>query len=349
MTIVKTTNPKPKPISPLGFGRYFTDHMIIMEYDSGMWDEPQVVPYASFSLDPSTAVFHYGQGIFEGLKAYKANDGGTRLFRPLENLKRMNDSANRLCIPSFDEEKIFDALIQLLKLDVGWIPSEEGTSLYIRPAIIALDNSLGVHPSHKYLFFIILSPVGAYYADGFGTVKLFVEERYVRASKGGTGGHKVIGNYAASLKAAADASQEGYAQVMWLDAKEHKYIEEVGSMNIFFVFDGKLITPSLSGSILPGITRSSIIELAKSKGINVAERPIAIDEIVASVESGKCAEIFGTGTAAVVSPVGAFMYKDKEYTVGDGKTGKMAKSFFDELTGIQTGRIKDKFGWSVKI
>ena len=340
---------KTKPQGALGFGKHFTDHMLIMEHDDGKWGEPQIVPYASLSLDPSSAVFHYGQGVFEGLKAYKSKDGEIRLFRPFDNFKRLNNSADRLCIPNFNEDKVYKALIELLKLDADWIPTEEGTSLYIRPSIIALDNSLGVHPSQKYLFFIILSPVGAYYSDGFGAVKLFVEEKYTRAAKGGTGECKVIGNYAGSLKASFDASQKGYAQVMWLDAKEHKYIEEVGSMNIFFVFDNQLVTPALAGSILPGITRSSVIELAKAKNIKVVERHIAIDEIVAGVQKGVCTEIFGTGTAAVVSPVGAFMYKNKEYKVGDGKTGKTAKSFFDELTGIQTGRVADNFGWSVKI
>ncbi|MCL2370014.1 MAG: branched-chain amino acid aminotransferase [Firmicutes bacterium] len=349
MKIKKIAKPKTKPQGVLGFGKYFTDHMVVMEYDNGKWEDPQIMPYAPLSLDPSTCVFHYAQGIFEGLKAYKAEDGSVRLFRPRDNFRRMNDSASRVCIPSFDENKIYDALIELIKLDVDWIPSEQGTSLYIRPSIIAIDNTLGVHPSHKYLFFIIMCPVGAYYASGFGAIKLFVEEQYIRAAKGGTGGHKVIGNYAASLKAASNATARGYAQVMWLDAKEHKYIEEVGSMNIFFVFGNELITPALSGSILPGITRLSVIELAKSKGWKVTERPISIDEVVKGVSSGKCSEIFGTGTAAVISPVGAFLYNGKEHIVGDSKTGKVASSFFDELTGIQTGKITDKFGWSIKI
>jgi len=344
------TSLKQKPDGPLGFGKYFTDHMVTMEFVGGKWEPPQIVPYEPLSLEPSTAIFHYGQGIFEGLKAYKNTDGELRLFRTMDNLSRLNDSAERLCIPKVDTKIVYDALVALLKLEADWIPTEEGTSLYIRPSIIALDNALGVRASQNYLFFIILSPVGAYYEKGFSPIKLFVEEYYSRAAKGGTGDKKVIGNYASSLKAASIASINGYAQVMWLDANEHKYIEEVGAMNICFVMEGnKLVTPALTGSILPGITRKSVLELAKANGMVIEERLISIDELVLAAKSGKCTEIFGTGTAAVISPVGAFCYKGEEISVGGGKLGEITQKIYRELTGIQTGKLEDRFGWSIKI
>ena len=346
--ITKTTTPKVKPENPLGFGKYFTDHMVTMEYLEGKWAAPEIVPYSPFSLDPSTAIFHYGQGIFEGLKAYKDSKGKIRLFRTLDNLNRLNDSAERLCIPKIDTRVVYDALVELIKLDADWIPTDEGTSLYIRPSIIALDNALGVRASQNYLFFIILSPVGAYYEKGFSPIKLYVEENYSRAAKGGTGDKKVIGNYAASLRAAADAATKGYSQVMWLDANEHKYVEEVGAMNICFVMDGnKIITPALTGSILPGITRRSVLELAAANGFTVEERLVSIDELVNAAKSGKCTEIFGTGTAAVISPVGAFCYKGEEISVNAGKLGDITQKIYTELTGIQTGKVEDRFGWSI--
>jgi len=349
MKIVKAKKAKAKPQGALGFGKYFTDYMLTMEYADGRWGEPQIVPYSPFLLEPSTSVFHYGQAIFEGLKAYKDADGGVRLFRPMDNLARMNNSGDRMCIPPIDTDAVYGALVELIKLEAGWIPDEQGTSLYIRPSIIALDNTLGVHAAAKYLFFVILSPVAAYYAAGFNPIKLYVEQKYTRAAAGGTGSHKVIGNYAASIKAAALAAQKGYAQVMWLDAKERRYIEEIGSMNIFFVMNGALVTPALTGSILPGITRLSVMELARAKGMEVIERDITIDEVVAGIKSGACTEIFGTGTAVVISPVGALYYNEEEIAVGDGSTGRLSSEFFDELTGIQTGRVEDKFGWSKRI
>ena len=348
--ITKTPTPKVKPQNPLGFGKYFTDHLVTMEYVDGKWETPQIVPYSPFSLDPSTAIFHYGQGIFEGLKAYKDAEGSIRLFRTMDNLNRLNDSAHRLCIPQVDTKIVYEALVELIKLDADWIPTDEGTSLYIRPSIIGIDPALGVRASSRYIFFIILSPVGAYYEKGFSPIKLFVEENYSRAAKGGTGDKKVIGNYAASLKAAADAAEKGYSQVLWLDSNEHKYVEEVGAMNICFVFEGnKIVTPALTGSILPGITRRSILELASANGMAVEERLVSIEELVNGVKSGKCSEIFGTGTAAVVSPVGAFSYKGEEISVNGGKLGEITLKLYKELTGIQTGRIEDKFGWSIKI
>lgn len=345
LKIIKTKTPKAKPVGALGFGKYFTDHMFIMEYENGEWKNARIQPYAPFQLEPSCSVFHYGQAVFEGTKAYKNEKGEIRLFRVRDNFKRMNESSDRICIPPVDVEFVTDALKKLVLLDEDWIPTDEGTSLYIRPSIIATENALGVHAAHNYIFFIILSPVGAYYANGLQPVRLYVEENYVRAARGGTGHHKVVGNYAASLKAGEKANSLGYDQVMWLDAKEHKYVEEVGSMNIFFVFDDKVRTPALLGSILPGITRRSVIELLKSKGIEVEECEVAVKDVVEGAQNGKLKEVFGTGTAAVISPVGDFGYQQKDFVVGDGSMGALSKQVYDELTGIQTGKVEDKFGW----
>lgn len=349
LEVIKKEKTGKLPEGPLGFGKHFTDHMFVMEYAGGEWGKARIQPYAPFSLDPSTSVFHYGQAVFEGTKAYKNKAGEIRLFRPRDNLIRMNESCARICIPPVPVDFVLDALKKLVLLDEAWIPTDEGTSLYIRPTVIATETALGVHAAHNYLFFIILSPSGAYYAHGLEPVRLYVEENYVRAARGGTGHHKVVGNYAASLLAGEKAEKLGYDQVMWLDAKEHKYVEEVGSMNIFFVLDGKLLTPALMGSILPGITRRSVLELAREHGMPVEEREIAIAEIVEGAKSGALTEVFGTGTAAVISPVGDFGYKGEDYVVNGGKMGKVARMFYDELTGIQTGRIPDTHGWSVRI
>ncbi len=346
LKIELTKNPKTKPSGALGFGKYFTDHMFVMEYENGKWDNARITPYAPFMLDPSTSVFHYGQAVFEGTKAYKDANGEIRLFRTRDNLNRMNDSSARICIPPIDVDFVLDALKKLVLIDSDWIPSSDGTALYIRPSIIATETALGVHAAKNYIFFIILSPVGAYYAHGLAPVGLYVEEEYVRAAKGGTGHHKVVGNYAASLLAGEKANKLGYDQVMWLDAKEHRFVEEVGSMNIFFVLDGKVVTPALVGSILPGITRKSTIELLKANGYDVEERLIDINEIVDGVKNGKCTEIFGTGTAAVISPVGHFNYRNKDYVVANGKMGKISAFVYEQITGIQTGKIADTFGWS---
>lgn len=345
LKIIETAKKKQKPVATPKFGTCFTDYMFVMEYENGEWKNARIQPYGPFSLDPSTSVFHYGQEVFEGMKAFKNDKGEIRIFRPWENFKRMNNSCERVCIPKIDEKFVLSALEKLVMLEKDWIPTEKGTALYIRPAVIATDPALGVHAAHNYIFFIILCPVGAYYAHGLEPVKLFVEKEYVRACKGGTGHHKVGGNYAASILSGERAAQMGYDQVMWLDGKERKYVEEVGSMNIFFCIDGKVVTPELGGSILPGITRKSVIELLRSRGLSVEERVIAIDEIVAAAKSGALTEIFGTGTAAVISPVGQFMYDGTEYVVGGGKMGTIAKEVYDELTGIQTGKVEDKFGW----
>lgn len=345
-----TKNPKPRPTdeSQLGFGKVFTDHMFIMDYTVGQgWHDARIVPYGPIPLDPSASVFHYGQEVFEGLKAYKTADGTIQLFRPDENYKRLNSSNERLCIPQLDEDFCVEATKKLVEIDKDWIPSKEGTSLYIRPFIIGCEPVLGVHPANNYMFIIILSPVGSYYASGLAPVKIYVEPNYVRAVRGGIGYAKTGGNYAASLKAQQDA--EGYSQVLWLDGVERKYIEEVGAMNVFFVIGDEIVTPMLQGSILPGITRKSCIELLKDWGYNVAERRLSIDEVEQAAKSGLLKEMFGTGTAAVVSPVGELKYKDDIIKIGDNKIGEITQKLYDEITGIQLGKREDKRGWTSKL
>jgi branched-chain amino acid aminotransferase len=347
LTITKTQNPKPKPDSSnLGFGNVFTDHMFNMDYDEGKgWYNPRIEPYAPLRMDPATMVLHYGQGIFEGLKAYRTADGKIQLFRPRENFKRLNYSASKLCIPQFDEALVLDALKQLIKLENQWVPDAPGTSLYIRPTIIATDPFLGVRASKTYRFFIILSPVGAYYPEGFNPVKILVTREHVRAVRGGLGDTKTMANYAASLLAGEKAHKEGYTQVLWLDGVEQKYIEEVGSMNICFVIDGQLVTPVLNGSILPGITRDSVIRLAHHWGIPASERKITIDEVLTAHAAGRLNEIFGSGTAAVISPVGELKFENKVITISEGKVGPMAEKFFNAIMDIQYGRAEDPLGW----
>lgn len=350
--ITKTTSPKQKPAdeSKLGFGIYYTDHMFIMNYDDGEgWHDARIVPYAPIPLDPAAMCLHYGQEVFEGLKAYKAADGGINLFRPEKNMARLNVSNERLCIPLIDEEFCVEAIMKLVEVDKDWIPSRPGTSLYIRPFIFAVDPHVGVHPAKHLMFVIILSPVGGYFANGLSPVDIYVEQNYVRAVRGGMGFTKTAGNYAASLKAQADAEKIGYSQVLWLDGVERKYIEEVGAMNIFFVIGDEVVTPELSGSILSGITRMSTIELLRSKGYKVSERRISIDELYEAHDKGELKESFGTGTAAVISPIGAFIWNGRKITVADGGIGKISQMLYDTITGIQSGRIKDEFGWVKKI
>ncbi len=332
----------------LGFGVHFTDHMLVMSYREGEgWHEPVIKKYGDFSLDPAAMALHYGQAIFEGLKAYRGKDDRIILFRPADNLHRMNDSATRMCMPKIPVDEVLAAMEKLLDIERDWVPGAAGASLYIRPTMIASEAALGVRPAREYLFFIILSPVGAYYPEGFNPVKIYVTDNYVRAVKGGVGNVKTAGNYAASIMAALEAKEKGYTQVLWLDAIERKYVEEIGTSNIFFMINGELVTPALSGSILPGITRDSVIKLAGSWGIKVTERPIAIDEVIAALEDGSLQEIFASGTAAVISPVGALNYKGKEYPVNSEKTGPFAQRLFDELQGIQFGDREDQFGWRV--
>ena len=343
--ITLTEHKKEKPQGKLGFGKYFTDHMFVMDYNGTEWVNARIQPYQDLHLAPSASVLHYAQGVFEGAKAYKNAKGEIRLFRLNDNLDRMCDSADRLCMPTFDKQFVYDAIKQLIFIDEDWIPTEAGTALYIRPTMIATEAALGVHASKTYCLYVIVSPAGAYYERGLAPVKLLVEESYVRAAKGGTGGHKVIGNYAASMKAGDNAHKKGYDQAMWLDAKYHRYVEEVGAMNIFFVVDGVVYTPALRGSILPGITRRSVIALLKSHGIKVRECNVDIRKIAEAADNGTLNEIFGTGTAAVISPVGLFGYRGKDYVVNGGEMGEISKMIYVELTGIQSGNYPDKFGW----
>jgi len=345
VTRAQTNRTRPKD-ADLGFGQVFTDHMFVMEYSEGKgWHDPQIMPYADFSVSPAAMVFHYGQAIFEGLKAYKTSDGKISLFRPRDNFERMNRSAKGMCIPPIDIDFVMDALKQLIRLEEKWIPETLGTSLYVRPTIIATDPFLGVRASFTYKFFIILSSVGAYYAEGLNPVKIWVAKDYVRAAKGGVGEFKTAGNYAASLIASEKAKKDGYAQVLWLDAIERKYIEEVGAMNIFFLMDDELVTPNLTGTILPGITRYSVISLAKKWGMNMSERKISIDEVFEAHKEGKLTEVFGSGTAAVISPVGEIRYGDKVISIGDGTPGETSMKFYNALTDIQYGKAEDSENW----
>jgi branched-chain amino acid aminotransferase len=347
LTITKADQLKTKPDdAKLGFGSIFTDHMFNMDYNpQDGWHNPRIEPYASIDMDPATMVLHYGQAVFEGLKAFRTDSGAIQLFRPKDNCKRLNNSSRLICIPEIDEALVLDALKQLLVIEKNWVPSAPETSLYIRPTIIAMDPFLGVRASDTYRFFIILSPVGAYYPEGFNPVKIMVAKNHVRAVRGGVGEAKTAGNYAASLYAADQAHKQGYTQVLWLDGIEQQYIEEVGAMNIFFVIDDELITPMLSGSILSGITRDTVIALAKMWNLKVAERKISIAEVMDAHASGKLKEIFGSGTAAVISPVGELNYNETVITVGDGKVGPVANKFYKAISDIQYGKAQDPAGW----
>lgn len=333
----------------LAFGRNFTDHMFLMKWSSEEgWHDAEICPYQDFHLDPAAMVFHYGQAIFEGMKAYRGKTNDIFLFRPRDNFARMSLSAQRLCMPHLAEEKVLSGLRALLYLDQDWVPSVPGASLYIRPFMIATEPMLGVKPSASYYFAIIMCPVGAYYAEGFNPTKIFVSEKYARAVPGGVGEAKAAGNYAASLLASEEAKKEGYTQVLWLDACERRYIEEVGTSNIFFCINDELVTPKLGGSILSGLTRNSVLTLAHDWDMKVSERRITIDELLQGCKDGSVQEAFATGTAAVISPVGELCYKGEKCLINGGKTGKMAKKFFDELQMIQFGEKKDLHNWSMK-
>jgi len=342
--------PKPKDESQLGFGKIFADHFFIVEYDSEKgWHNASIEPLRPLSLDPASMCLHYGQEIFEGMKAYKGKDDSIYLFRPEENISRMNRSAERLCMAQIDNDLFMEGLKKLVLLEKNWIPHDTGTSLYIRPTMIATEPALGVHPSSQYIFYIIVGPVGAYYPEGFGPTKIYVSEKYVRAAQGGVGDCKAAGNYAASLYASQEALKMGYTQVLWLDARERKYVEEVGTSNIFFVVGDDLVTPPLSGSILSGITRNSVMRLAESWGINVLEKQLSIDELLSLNAEGTLKEIFASGTAAIVSPVGQIHYGGKDYVIGDGNTGPLTEKLYNEILQIQYGEKEDPFGWRVKI
>ncbi|MCD7946320.1 MAG: branched-chain amino acid aminotransferase [Clostridiales bacterium] len=348
--LTKTPKEKPTDESALGFGKIFTDHMFLMNYTDGQgWHDARIAPYGPIALDPSAMVLHYAQEVFEGMKAYRIADGSIQLFRPYENARRFNNSAKRLCIPTMDEELFVTAVKTLVSVDKDWVPHSPETSLYIRPFVFATDAHLGVHASKTYLFAIIVSPSGCYYPEGINPVRIYVESKDVRAVRGGTGYTKCGGNYAASIRAGEVAEEKGYAQVLWLDGVEQKYIEEVGSMNVMFKISGKIVTPALTGSVLPGITRKSCIELLKSWGYEVEERLLSAQELFDAAESGALEEAWGTGTAAVVSPVGEMAWNDRSCIVNGGKIGPTVQKLYDTLTGIQWGKLEDTFGWIVKV
>ena len=349
--IQRATTLKPKPdFNTLGFGKVFSDHMFLMNYTAGQgWHDPRIVPYGPFALEPSAMVFHYAQEVFEGLKAYRTADGRIQLFRPIDNARRLNDSCERLCIPAIDENLFVEAVKTLVTVDKEWVPDQPGTSLYIRPFVIATDASLGVHASHTYLFCIITGPVGAYYAEGINPVKIYVEDDDVRAVKGGTGYTKCGGNYAASIRAGERAEGQGYAQVLWLDGVHRKYIEEVGAMNVMFKVKGKILTPDLNGSVLDGITRRSCIQLLKDWGYEVEERRISAEELFQAAKDGTLEEAWGTGTAAVVSPIGELAEGDEKAIINHNEIGPVTQKLYDTLTGIQWGRVPDPHGWIMKL
>lgn len=349
--VTKTLNPKDKPNpETLGFGEVFTDHMFLMTYKEGQgWHEGKIVPYAPLTLDPAAAVFHYAQEMFEGLKAYKTKEGKVLLFRPDKNAERTNKTNARMCIPLIDEELYVEAVKALVAVDADWIPEKEGTSLYIRPFIIATEAFLGVRASKEFMFMIILSPVGPYYKAGLAPTKIFVEDEFVRAAPGGTGYAKIGGNYAAGLKSQEKAHEKGYAQVLWLDGAERKYIEEIGTSNAFFVIGDEVTTAPLEGTILPGITRDSVIQLLRSWGVKVVERRLTIQEVYDAHAQGKLLEAFATGTAAVISPVGELCWKEEKITINQGEIGQLSQRIYDTLSGIQLGKQEDPFNWTVEV
>lgn len=350
--IEKTKNPKeiPGQDNPLKFGTIFTDHMFIMDYVEGKgWIDPRVEPYAPIQLDPSAMVFHYGQEMFEGLKAYRSEEGKILLFRPDKNAERANNTSERICIPTIPVEDYLQAIKTLVKVDSEWIPTAPCTSLYIRPFIIATDPFLGVRPSHTYKFIIILSPVGNYYPEGLNPVKIWIEEDYIRAVRGGLGETKAGANYVASLKAQVKAHDAGYSQVLWLDGVEKKYVEEVGAMNIFFKINGKIVTPALNGSILPGVTRDSCIELCKQWGYEVEEKSIVAEELFEAAKNGELEEVWGSGTAAVISPVGHLRKGEETVEINGGGIGQVSQRLYDTITGIQLGKIEGPEGWSIEV
>lgn len=347
----KSLNPKQKPNpDTLEFGTVFTDHMFIMNYtEEKGWHDGRIVPYAPVSLDPAAAVFHYAQEMFEGLKAYKTKEGKILLFRPDMNAKRTTRTNERICIPAIDEELFVEAVKAVVSTDADWVPEKEGTSLYIRPFIIASEPFLGVRASKEYLFMIILSPVGAYYKGGLTPTKIFVEDEYVRAAQGGTGYSKIGGNYCSALKSQEKAHEKGYSQVLWLDGVERKYVEEIGTSNAFFMIGEEVITAPLEGTILPGITRDSVITLMKDWGVKVSERRLSIEDIFDAYDKGELKEVFASGTAAVISPVGELGWKDRKALVNDGRIGELSQKLYDTLSGIQLGKVEDKFGWTVEV
>ena len=349
--ITKTTAPRVMPAEDkLGFGKVFTDHMLLVDWSEELgWQDARIVPFANISLHPASTVLHYGAEIFEGLKAYRRADGGVQLFRPLENVKRMNRSAERMSLPQMNEKDMLKLITEFVKLEEKWVPKSFGTSLYLRPFLFGNDESLGVHAVKNATFMLIASPSGSYYAEGINPVSIMIEDEDVRTVRGGTGYAKCGGNYAASTRAGERAAKKGYSQVLWLDGVERKYVEEVGAMNVMFKIDGEIVTPMLTGSILPGITRKSCIEVLQSLGYKVSERLLSVDELTQALKSGKLEEAWGCGTAAVVSPIGKLAVGDKEYIVNKGKIGEVTQKLYDLLTGIQWGKVEDTFNWVYKI
>ena len=346
--ITKTTAPKEKPVdeSKLGFGSVFTDHMFLMDHtpEKG-WYDARIVPFQNISLHPASTVFHYAPEIFEGLKAYRTAEGKVQLFRPIENVRRLNSSAERICLPQIPEDMSLEIIKKFVEVEKDWVPHTEGTSLYLRPFMFGNDESLGVHTVHHTVYCIIASPSGSYYPEGINPVKIMIEDEDVRAVRGGTGYIKCGGNYAASTRAAEKAGQKGYSQVLWLDGVERKYIEEVGAMNVMFKIDGEIVTPALTGSILPGVTRKSCVEMLKNEGYKVSERKLSVEELEDAMKNGKLEEAWGTGTAAVVSPIGELCYKGEKFTINNFEIGPVTKHLYDELTGMQWGKVEDRFGW----
>ncbi len=349
--IVETENPKTIPAdNELGFGKYFSDHMFVMDYEEGRgWYDARIVPFGYISLHPASTVLHYGAEIFEGLKAYRTSDGSIQLFRPMENIKRLNTSAERMCLPTLDEDMALEILEAFVRHEEKWVPHSKGTSLYIRPYMFGNDESLGVHTVKRATYMIIASPSGSYYKEGINPVKIMIESEDVRTVRGGTGYAKCGGNYAASTRAGERANRKGYSQVLWLDGVERKYIEEVGAMNVMFKIDGEIVTPLLTGSILPGITRKSCIEVLRRLGYKVSERLISVDELFTALKENRLEEAWGTGTAAVVSPIGRLMYEDVEYVINNEQIGEVTQKLYDILTGMQWGILPDEYGWIHKL
>ena len=349
--ITKTTEPKTMPPeNELGFGKVFTDHMFVMDYEEGKgWHDARIIPFQNVSLHPASTVLHYGAEIFEGLKAYRRADGGVQLFRPIENARRMNNSAERMSLPPIDENDMLEILTTFVRLEEKWVPKSFGTSLYLRPFTFGNDEALGVHAVKRATFMLIGSPSGSYYKEGINPVGIMIENEDVRTVRGGTGYAKCGGNYAASTRAGERAMKKGYSQVLWLDGVERKYVEEVGAMNVMFKINGEIVTPKLTGSILPGITRKSCIEVLQSLGYKVSERLLSVDELLAALKDGTLEEAWGCGTAAVVSPIGKLAFDDEEYVVNGGKIGEVTQKLYDVLTGIQWGKVEDTFHWVYKL
>jgi branched-chain amino acid aminotransferase len=349
VTRATTLKKKPKD-SDLGFGQLFTDHMFVADFQEEKgWYDPRVEPYGPLSMDPAAAVLHYAQAVFDGLKAFRGVDGKVRLFRPQKHVARLNASAERLCIPPLDPELALQSLVTLVGLEREWVPKTIGTSLYVRPVILANEPFLGVRPAKSYIYYVILSPVGAYYPEGMAPVKIQVEEKYVRAVEGGLGAVKTGGNYAASLMAGEEAKHHGYTQVLYLDGVHRRYLDEVGTMNIMVKIGDEVFTPPLSGTILAGVTRDSALRLLSDWGIRASERPIAIDEVVAAHKSGTLKEVWGTGTAAVISPVGELAYKGEKMVINTGQIGPLTQRLYDSIVGIQYGKAPDPHGWTVEV